>query len=78
MADETSKNGKWIDNKTGQVVSSEPEEGVQLLAPGVPETPDVTARIKAAEDAAADTGDSPPSQLGEPQQVAPKKGGNPS
>lgn len=35
MADEkVSKGGVFIDTKTGKVVQSQPEEGIQLVAPG--------------------------------------------
>lgn len=33
-------NGVWFDTKAGKVVKSQPEEGVQLTAPGVETTPD--------------------------------------
>jgi hypothetical protein len=32
--DQVSKGGVFIDTKTGQVVESQPEEGIQLVAPG--------------------------------------------
>jgi len=44
MAD--SKNGVWFDTKAGKVVNSEPEEGVQLVAPGQ----EVTAAAQATID----------------------------
>jgi hypothetical protein len=31
---DTSKTGIWVDTKTGKVVETQPEEGVQLVAPG--------------------------------------------
>lgn len=31
--------GKWFDTKTERIVTSQPEEGVQLVAPGVDEGP---------------------------------------
>lgn len=34
MADEVSKSGVFIDTKSGKVVNSPPEEGVQLVRPG--------------------------------------------
>jgi hypothetical protein len=34
MADEISKNGVWFDTKHQKVVDSQPEEGVQIVAPG--------------------------------------------
>lgn len=53
MANENvSKTGKWVDVQTGKVVSSQPEEGRQLVAPGGELTPDVKAAISAAEAAA--------------------------
>ena len=39
--------GVWLDTKTGKVVESQPEEGVQLIAPGVEATPDEQARVDA-------------------------------
>lgn len=50
--------GTWIDTKTGKVVTSQPEEGVQLHAPGTEVTPDVQAAIDAAK-AAADPDKAP-------------------
>ncbi len=50
MAD--SDTGVWIDTATGQVVTSEPTEGVQLAAPGVT-IDDPTAALIAAARAAA-------------------------
>jgi hypothetical protein len=32
--DQVSKNGVWIDSKTGNVVESQPEEGIQLVPAG--------------------------------------------
>lgn len=32
--DQVSKNGVFIDTKTGKVVESRPEEGIQLVPPG--------------------------------------------
>jgi hypothetical protein len=54
---EISKTGKWVDNETGQVVDSEPENGKQLVAPGGEVTPQVQAAIEAAEAAAPDVPD---------------------
>jgi len=34
MTDEVSKSGVFIDNSTGKVTTSQPEEGVQLVSPG--------------------------------------------
>lgn len=38
--------GVWLDTKTNKVVESQPEEGVQLVAPGVEATPDELARVE--------------------------------
>jgi hypothetical protein len=46
--------GVWIDSRTGKVVTTQPEEGVQLHAPGTEMTPDVEAAIKAAKAAEPD------------------------
>lgn len=46
-----SASGTWLDTKTNKVVTSKPEEGVQLVAPGVEATPDELAnldRVKAS------------------------------
>lgn len=45
--------GTWIDTKTGKVVTSEPEEGVQLISPNVEPTPADEAAVEAAKAAAA-------------------------
>lgn len=46
MTDEdTASSGKFYDTKTGEIVTSPPEEGVQLLAPGAEETPAAKAVI---------------------------------
>jgi hypothetical protein len=39
--------GVWLDSKTGKVVESQPEEGVQLVAPGVEATAAEQARVDA-------------------------------
>jgi hypothetical protein len=54
---ETSKTGKWVDNETGKVVTSEPAEGRLLVAPGNAITPDVKASIERAEAAARNEND---------------------
>ena len=46
--------GVWLDSKTGKVVESQPEEGVQLVAPGVEATPDEQARVDAYKAAVAE------------------------
>jgi hypothetical protein len=38
--------GVWFDHKTQKVVSSPPESGVQLVAPGVEPTPDELATVE--------------------------------
>lgn len=43
----TSKSGTWFDTKAGNVVHSQPEEGIQLVAPGVEPTPDEQKRVDA-------------------------------
>lgn len=48
MAGEVSKSGVFIDTKTGKVVESQPEEGIQLVAPGGVVTPNAEAQITAA------------------------------
>lgn len=56
--DPVSKNGVFIDSKTGKVVESRPEEGVQLVAPGDTITADAQAvidRVKADADEAVKT-----------------------
>lgn len=45
--------GTWLDTKANKVVTSRPEEGVQLLAPGVEATPDELARVEAVKAALA-------------------------
>lgn len=45
----SSKSGKWFDTKARKVVSTEPEEGILLAAPGVEITPDVQATIDSYE-----------------------------
>ncbi len=45
--------GAWFDTKSGKVVSSEPEEGIQLVAPGVEATDAEQARVDAYRDAPA-------------------------
>jgi hypothetical protein len=51
---EAKNTGTWIDNKTGKVVTSQPEEGVQLIAPGVEVTPDDQRAVDAAKAAQAE------------------------
>lgn len=53
MAD-TSKSGVFFDTKTNKVVNSQPEEGVQLVAPGQEITPDRQAEIDLYNDGYAD------------------------
>lgn len=40
--------GTWIDTKTGKVVTSQPEEGVQIVSPNVDPTPADEAAVEAA------------------------------
>lgn len=54
MAESVSKNGVFIDTKTGKVVESKPEEGVQLVAPGDTIDADVQKRIDNAKSALSD------------------------
>ena len=53
MADEIAASDKWVDTKTGKVVSSQPEEGILLVAKGSPLTADRKAAVDAAELAAS-------------------------
>lgn len=45
--------GVWLDTKTNKVVASQPEEGVQLVAPGVEPTDSDLARVDAVKAALA-------------------------
>lgn len=45
--------GAWIDNKTGKVVTSQPEEGVQLVSPNVEPSAQDEAVVEAAKAALA-------------------------
>lgn len=47
MSEDVSKTGVWIDSRTGKIVESEPEEGVQLAAPGQVVDPTTAAQIEA-------------------------------
>lgn len=38
--------GVWFDTATAKVVESQPEQGVQLIAPGVEATPDDDRRVE--------------------------------
>ena len=46
MADDVSKTGVFIDLKTDKVVERQPEEGIQLVAPGGQVTPAAAKRIE--------------------------------
>lgn len=46
--------GTWYDTKAGKVVTSQPEEGIQLVAPGVEATPDEQARVDSYKGGGAD------------------------
>lgn len=48
--------GVWLDTKTSKVVTSQPEEGVQLISPDVEPTPNELAVVEATK--AALSGDS--------------------
>lgn len=39
--------GSWLDTKSNKIVSSQPEEGIQLLAPGAEHTPADLAHVEA-------------------------------
>lgn len=43
-----SESGVFIDSKTGKVVESQPEEGVQIVPPGSEITPDMEKAVEAA------------------------------
>lgn len=49
---EFSKTGVFWDTKAGKIVDSEPEEGVQLVAPGGEVTPDAQVSIDAYKEVA--------------------------
>jgi hypothetical protein len=49
--------GQWIDSKTGKVVSSQPEEGVQLISPNVEPNPDDERAVENAKKALAGDSD---------------------
>ena len=53
MADDVSKTGVFIDTKTGEVVESQPEEGIQLVPPGGTIDPAAAQAIEAAKKAAS-------------------------
>jgi hypothetical protein len=53
MADEVSKSGVFIDMKTGKVVNSAPEEGIQIVPPGGTIDPTAAAQIEVAKAAAS-------------------------
>lgn len=53
MADDVSKTGVFIDSKTGKVVTSPPEEGYQIVAPGGVIDANAQAQIDAAKAAAS-------------------------
>lgn len=59
MADEVSKSGVFIDTKTGKVVNSQPEEGVQLVPAGGTIDADTAALIDMAKTAASGAGKEP-------------------
>lgn len=59
MADDVSKNGVYIDSKTGKVVEKQPEEGVQLVPPGGTIDTATQGLIDAAKAASAGAGKEP-------------------
>lgn len=48
------ESGAWIDTKTGKVVAKQPEEGVQLIAPGTEPTDAQRAYVEEVKAAVAD------------------------
>jgi len=50
-ADSVSKSGIWIDTKTGKLVESQPEEGVQMVPAGGTIDPTTAAQLDAIRDA---------------------------
>lgn len=63
MADTVSKSGVYIDTKTGKVVEKQPEEGVQLVAPGGTIDASVQQQIDWAKDAASTSAEAEPVDL---------------
>jgi hypothetical protein len=59
MADEVSKNGVYVDSKTGKVVNSPPEEGIQLVPAGGTIDSAAAAAIEAAKAAHSGAGEEP-------------------
>ena len=51
--------GMWLDTKTNKIVTSQPEEGVQLLAPGREATPAELAHIEGVKASLKDEPDEP-------------------
>jgi hypothetical protein len=56
---ETSKNGVFFDTKNQKVVKTQPEEGIQIVAPGGEITPSVQADIDRFTDAQNGTPSTP-------------------
>jgi len=56
----TKHTGTWLDTKTNTIVTSRPEEGIQLLAPGVEPTPDELAAVEAVKASIAAPAKTPP------------------
>jgi hypothetical protein len=46
--------GTWLDTKTGKLVTSQPEEGVQVVSPNVEANPDDEAALQRMKDALAE------------------------
>lgn len=63
MANDTSKNGLWIDTRTNKVVDSEPVEGRLLVAPDG----EITAAVQAVIDAAKAAAKPAPPEPREPE-----------
>lgn len=70
MADEVSKTGVYVDSKTGKVVNSPPEEGIQLVPAGGTIDSAAAAAIAAAKAALSGAGDEPETE----EEAAPAKG----
>lgn len=72
MADEVSKTGVYVDSKTGKVVNSPPEEGIQLVPAGGTIDSTAAAAIAAAKAAHSGAGDEPETVTTD--EAAPAKG----
>lgn len=63
---EVCETGLWADKRTGRVVTSEPEEGHLLVAPGATVTPTIAAQIERARALAPADPESEPEVLEKP------------